>query len=205
MEKKYMTVEEASKQWKISKRQINNMCEEGKIEGVAKLGEEWIVPVDAEKPKIEYPKPKVKDTGSDPKYEHGSDYKDMIWKMTQHAFPGFDVVTTTDKKGKSELKAYCSYSPESPYFLEEKVFHLVCSQFGIDNPKWIEEKMWEIHKEHMIDDEQSRKYYRYKFEEAGFTPEEVEQLMLKIEEHLQTRREAERRRWGKYLQKEKEE
>ncbi|MCI6866777.1 MAG: helix-turn-helix domain-containing protein [Lachnospiraceae bacterium] len=46
----YMTVKEASMKWGISERQVQVLCRSGKIDGVSKLGRNWLIPIDAEKP-----------------------------------------------------------------------------------------------------------------------------------------------------------
>lgn len=49
----FMTLKEASEKWGIGARRINTLCSEGRIEGAQKLGNMWIMPTDAEKPKDE--------------------------------------------------------------------------------------------------------------------------------------------------------
>lgn len=46
----YMTVKEASMKWGISERQVQVLCRNGKIEGISKLGRNWLIPNEAEKP-----------------------------------------------------------------------------------------------------------------------------------------------------------
>jgi hypothetical protein len=47
----YMTIKVSSEKWGIGLRRIHTICNEGRIEGVSKLGNIWIIPADAEKPK----------------------------------------------------------------------------------------------------------------------------------------------------------
>ena len=47
----YMSVNEAAKKWGISTRRIHTLCNENRIEGVARLGNAWAIPKGAEKPK----------------------------------------------------------------------------------------------------------------------------------------------------------
>lgn len=49
----YMTIKEASEKWRIGLRRINTLCNEGRIEGASKVGNTWVLPVNAEKPKDE--------------------------------------------------------------------------------------------------------------------------------------------------------
>ena len=46
----YMNIKEAASRWEISARRIQVLCSEGRIDGAAKLGREWAIPIDAVKP-----------------------------------------------------------------------------------------------------------------------------------------------------------
>ncbi len=46
----YMTASQASKKWNISQRRVQILCAEGRIPGVFKLGENWAIPSNVEKP-----------------------------------------------------------------------------------------------------------------------------------------------------------
>jgi len=48
----YMSLAECGEKWKMALIKIEQLCEEGKVEGAAKLGKAWIIPIDAEKPII---------------------------------------------------------------------------------------------------------------------------------------------------------
>ncbi|MGI5899708.1 MAG: helix-turn-helix domain-containing protein [Christensenellales bacterium] len=47
----YMTTKEAAAKWNISDRRILQYCNTGRIPGAAKMGNTWLIPKDAEKPK----------------------------------------------------------------------------------------------------------------------------------------------------------
>jgi hypothetical protein len=49
----FMTIKETSEKWGIGARRINSLCSEGRIKGSQKLGNMWIIPKNAEKPKDE--------------------------------------------------------------------------------------------------------------------------------------------------------
>lgn len=49
----YISLREASEKWGISIRRINVLCSEGRIEGASKIGNMWVLPENAEKPKDE--------------------------------------------------------------------------------------------------------------------------------------------------------
>lgn len=47
---KYMTTSDAVRKWNISERRIRQLLTEGRIEGAIKIGGNWNIPADAEKP-----------------------------------------------------------------------------------------------------------------------------------------------------------
>lgn len=47
---KYMTASQAADKWNISQRRVQIMCQQNRIEGAFKLGENWAIPADTEKP-----------------------------------------------------------------------------------------------------------------------------------------------------------
>ena len=47
----YMSIKEAAEAWNVSPRQVQNYCSNGLIEGAAKLGRDWAVPISAKKPR----------------------------------------------------------------------------------------------------------------------------------------------------------
>lgn len=46
----YISVQQASDKWEISKRRIQKLCEENRIDGAVRFGRAWAIPRDAEKP-----------------------------------------------------------------------------------------------------------------------------------------------------------
>jgi excisionase family DNA binding protein len=46
----YISVQQASDKWEISKRRIQKLCEENRINGAVRFGRAWAIPKDAEKP-----------------------------------------------------------------------------------------------------------------------------------------------------------
>ena len=50
MIKGYLSVNDVAEKWNLSPRRVRTMCQEGKIEGASKLGREWAIPDDAERP-----------------------------------------------------------------------------------------------------------------------------------------------------------
>ena len=46
----YLSAKEIAEKWNISRRRVQILCEEGRIDGAYKVSEVWIIPEDAEKP-----------------------------------------------------------------------------------------------------------------------------------------------------------
>lgn len=46
----YITASQAAKKWNISQRRVQILCVQNRIDGVFKLGENWAIPENAEKP-----------------------------------------------------------------------------------------------------------------------------------------------------------
>lgn len=46
----YISVHQASDKWEISKRRIQKLCEENRIDGAVRFGRAWAIPKDAPKP-----------------------------------------------------------------------------------------------------------------------------------------------------------
>ena len=46
----YLTINEVAEKWNVSARRVRTMCSNGQIEGVAKLGKAWAIPLSSEKP-----------------------------------------------------------------------------------------------------------------------------------------------------------
>ena len=46
----YVTVNEIAKRWNVSVRQVQLLCQNGKIEGASRFGNAWAIPKDTPKP-----------------------------------------------------------------------------------------------------------------------------------------------------------
>lgn len=46
----YSSAKEVAQKWNISRRRVQVLCEEGRIEGAFKLSDVWVIPKDAVKP-----------------------------------------------------------------------------------------------------------------------------------------------------------
>ena len=47
---RYVTVIEMAKHWNVSVRQVQLLCQNGKIEGASRFGNAWAIPKDTPKP-----------------------------------------------------------------------------------------------------------------------------------------------------------
>lgn len=48
---KYLSIRETAEKWGLSVRWVQTLCATGRIEGVTRIGNMWVVPEDAERPK----------------------------------------------------------------------------------------------------------------------------------------------------------
>lgn len=46
----FMTTKEAAEKWGITVRQVQNHCKSGRIEGLQRVGTNYLIPIDALKP-----------------------------------------------------------------------------------------------------------------------------------------------------------
>ena len=181
----YISLKEAAIKWHTKPWYIAKACDAGQVPGAAKLGETWIVPADLDRPEMHIPK----DEPEDRPMEHGSHYKDYVYRATMRGFPEFNVVVLEDAGTIYTFGGM--YDPAARYTLVEKAVNAGLREFSPGKPpKEVAKLANEIKKEARADiptSEQLRQFYRYKFEEIGFTSEEISELMAKIEEHIQTR------------------
>ena len=57
MSNEFMSAKEAASKWGITDRRVQVLCEQGRIEGIFRLGNAWAIPANAEKPKDARRKP----------------------------------------------------------------------------------------------------------------------------------------------------
>ena len=181
----YISLKEAAAKWRTKPWYIAKACEAGQVSGAAKLGETWIIPADLERPEMHIPKEEPEPRP----VQHGSDYKDHIYHSTMRGFPDFNVIV--EKIGGTIYTIGGSYDPGAKYTFIERAVNAGLREYPPGKiPKDVKKLADEIKKESRANiptSEQLRQYYRYKFEEIGFTAEEISTLMSKIEEHIQTR------------------
>ena len=51
----YITVQEAAAKWRVTPRQVQVLCKEGRIVGASRMSRIWIIPQNAEKPTMSRP------------------------------------------------------------------------------------------------------------------------------------------------------
>ncbi len=50
----FMTTKEAAKKWNISIRQVQNHCKNGRIEGLQRVGTNYLIPINTAKPQYTF-------------------------------------------------------------------------------------------------------------------------------------------------------
>ena len=50
MDLEWISAQQASELWGITKRQVQSLCSQGKVLGVKRLGNAWLIPKDAPRP-----------------------------------------------------------------------------------------------------------------------------------------------------------
>lgn len=50
----YITTKEAAEKWNISIRQVQNYCKNGHIKDVIKVGTNWLIPEETQRPKYAF-------------------------------------------------------------------------------------------------------------------------------------------------------
>lgn len=46
----YLTIKEVAEKWCVTRRRVQTLCSQGKIDGVTRFGNVWAIPVDAVRP-----------------------------------------------------------------------------------------------------------------------------------------------------------
>ena len=99
----------------------------------------------------------------------------------------------TKEIGGTTYTVSCNFSPSAKYTLTEKLINLSMREMRNKVPSKIAKRAEEIIAEarrEIPTDKQLREYYRSKFEEIGFSDEEMVILLEEIESHIQTRNRA---------------
>lgn len=181
----YISLKEAATKWCTKPWYIAKACDAGQVPGAAKLGETWIIPADLDRPEMHIPK---EEPPSRP-VEHGSHYKDYIFRATVRGFPDFNVIV--EEIGGTIYTFGGIFDPTARYTFAETAVNAGLREFPPGKPPKdvakLTNKIKKEAREGIPTSDQLRRYYRQKFEEIGYSAEEIAELMAKIEEHIQIR------------------
>ena len=124
----YISLKDAAAKWCTKPWYIAKACDAGQVPGAAKLGDTWIIPADLERPEMHIPKEEpISRT-----LEHGSHYKDYIYRSTMNGFPDFNVIV--EEIGGTTYFIGGSYDPAAKYTLAEKVVNAGLREYAPDEP-----------------------------------------------------------------------
>lgn len=194
MAKEYITLNQAAEKWHAKSWYIAKACDEGQIPEAVKLNNEWIIPADLERPNMHITH---KETPSQSKVNHGSAYKDTIYRMTTKGFPDFNV--TTQKIGNTTFIVHSCYSANIGQTTGEALYRYAmekaaedCKTSGDPYPDNASQKevLKQIRQKEisaMPTGDDLRNYYYERFVDIGYTETEIEELMAKIDEHIEKR------------------
>lgn len=194
MAKEYITLKQAAAKWKSKQWYLAKACDAGQIPEAVKLNGEWIVPADLERPQMYIPsEPRMEQ----PKLEHGSAYKDAIYRMTMSGFPDFNVRTHVIN-GKTYLVYYCFAANSGRTFGESLYGYAMhkaaedCRKEGVPYLDEVSQReiLSKIHEEDIQDlpsGDELRNSYLKNFVAIGYSQTEIDELMAKIDEHIAQR------------------
>ncbi len=187
MPQEYISTKEAAEKWNTKEWRVIKGCETGQIPEAAKYNDQWLIPVDLEKPTLKFKREPKEKT-----YAHGSAYKDTIFNMTMQGFPNFDV--SVYEIGGTKYEVYTCFSANAKETLRTIIYRMAVREYNEENKgvSSINEKafMDEVIKDEeakMPSKEELRKYYCDKFIEIGFNEDDMDILMSKIDEHIEKR------------------
>ena len=103
----YMTTKEAKKKWNISERRIRQLLEDDRIEGAIKIGNNWNIPVNANKPAD---KRSVKLDAIDFKFDLDKDYFNKVDELNKELNSKRPVSKETLKSLKESINLEWTYN-----------------------------------------------------------------------------------------------
>ena len=160
----YMSLKTAAIKWRSKPWYISKACDEGQVPGAAKVDGEWIIPADMERPPMHIQREKPKSTP----IQHGSEYKDSIYRMTMHGFPDFNVITK--KIGKTTYEISGMFSPSATRTVTEYVVSLALRDMGDDVTPEVKKLAKDVCEESRQDiprDDELRQYYWVNHKSCG--------------------------------------
>ena len=101
----YLPVQEFSNKWNISKRRIQILCKEGRIEGAKMIGNMWVIPADAKRPNDARTKSPIK-----PNTESVSEVRRELKKVLKKLYNITERLYINEDDKKSVVLATIAYS-----------------------------------------------------------------------------------------------
>lgn len=101
----YLPVQEFSNKWNISKRRIQILCKEGRIEGAKMIGNMWVIPTDAKRPNDARTKSPIK-----PNTESVSEVRRELKKVLKKLYNITERLHINEDDKKSVVLATIAYS-----------------------------------------------------------------------------------------------
>ena len=101
----YLPVQEFSNKWNISKRRIQILCKEGRVEGAKMIGNMWVIPADAKRPNDARIKSPIK-----PNTESVSEVRRELKKVLKKLYNITERLHINEDEKKSVVLATIAYS-----------------------------------------------------------------------------------------------
>ena len=111
----YLPVQEFSNKWNISKRRIQILCKEGRIEGAKMIGNMWVIPADAKRPNDARTKSPIK-----PNTESVSEVRRELKKVLKKLYNITERLYINEDDKKSVVLATIAYPLFEFYFGDKK-------------------------------------------------------------------------------------
>lgn len=171
----FMTIFQASEQWKIHQAKIIKLCEDGKIDGAAKLDDKWIIPSDTLKPII------VKSTTLSRKIVGKSKIQHVALEHIENG----DNFYTREMVIDDRTFIVSSIFPKQGTTVEEAWAHIVLNRleksenikFSLDERDEILKKLRKKSSAANMTFDKYIEYYRTLFQQYGFSDEDIEILL----------------------------
>ena len=103
----FMTTKEAEKKWKISERRIRQLLQDGRIEGAFKIGNNWNIPINANKPAD---KRRVKINNAEFKINLADNYFDKVDELNKKLNSKRPISKETLKSLKETINLEWTYN-----------------------------------------------------------------------------------------------
>lgn len=112
----YLSVQEFSNKWNISKRRIQILCKEGRIEGAKMIGNMWVIPAAAKRPNDARTKSPIK-----PNTESVSEVRRELKKVLKKLYNITDRLQVNEDDQKSVVLTTIAYSLYEFYIGDKEI------------------------------------------------------------------------------------